>query len=595
MKSEPSPIPKLCYSYIRFSSKRQELGQSFTRQKGLAEEWCAQNNGILDATLNMHDLGVSGFKGHNLEDTAALGGFLKSIQEGRVPKGSYLLIENFDRLTRQQTDPAYQLFRSILLSDINIVTLGDKKVYTKDSLNNFTDIIVSIITMSRAHEEIARKAELLRKKWEERRKNIKTKKIATKYPSWLSLSADYTTFSPIPERVSIIEGIFNDYIAGTGVVTIAANLNKAGVPCMSSRSKIWKTHYIQQLLRSRALIGEYQPKKRGIGGTKLAVGPMIPDYFPVVIMPSIFNKVQFLLGKIPPKKKTETDYGLNLFSTKLFCPYCGERMFVAYQKSAKTLENGKRAVYGANQTITCVSAKNGKCINIGWPLADFEEKFFECSDELKLAFKVDKEAKTNTAEEIGTLRTQIESRHKAIENYQKSFEEAQEAPQGAMKRWRELEAEASDLSAQLNRKVAAAEAANEANPYSKLPRLENLDADARARVYRIIQTTIEKIYVFFAGTRFNYARCISLRKRMDKQAQHPTKTAYAIRNAYKIKTARFFTVHLNNPGKDRRLTYPKQESALADMENYEPAVDPMDSVATASPIPPTETSEKNQV
>ena len=49
------------YSYIRFSSTRQEEGDSLRRQIEAASKYAEQNNLSLDTTLNLRDLGVSAF------------------------------------------------------------------------------------------------------------------------------------------------------------------------------------------------------------------------------------------------------------------------------------------------------------------------------------------------------------------------------------------------------------------------------------------------------------------------------------------------------------------------------------------------------
>lgn len=51
------------YSYIRFSTEEQAKGDSLRRQLDLRHEYLKGKDLILDETLTMHDLGVSGFKG----------------------------------------------------------------------------------------------------------------------------------------------------------------------------------------------------------------------------------------------------------------------------------------------------------------------------------------------------------------------------------------------------------------------------------------------------------------------------------------------------------------------------------------------------
>ena len=44
------------------------------------------------------DLGVSAFRSKNSK-TGALRAFLKAVEEGDIPRGSFLLVESLDRLT----------------------------------------------------------------------------------------------------------------------------------------------------------------------------------------------------------------------------------------------------------------------------------------------------------------------------------------------------------------------------------------------------------------------------------------------------------------------------------------------------------------
>ncbi len=87
------------YSYLRFSTPEQEKGDSKRRQMDLARRYADAQGLDLDETLTFHDLGVSAFRGSNLD--AALGAFKSAVTDGRVPRGSYLLVESLDRLSRQ--------------------------------------------------------------------------------------------------------------------------------------------------------------------------------------------------------------------------------------------------------------------------------------------------------------------------------------------------------------------------------------------------------------------------------------------------------------------------------------------------------------
>jgi hypothetical protein len=61
----------------------------------------------------MEDAGVSAFRGRNAA-TGALRGFLDACEQKRVRPGSCLIVENLDRLSRDETLDAVMLFLSIL-------------------------------------------------------------------------------------------------------------------------------------------------------------------------------------------------------------------------------------------------------------------------------------------------------------------------------------------------------------------------------------------------------------------------------------------------------------------------------------------------
>src|SRR5947209_2278239 len=92
----PAQPPPAAYSYIRFSTPEQAKGDSLRRQTEFTREWCERNSVRLDQSTTLHDLGKSAFTGkhrHN-PDRHALAAFLKLVESGRVPAGSYLVIEN---------------------------------------------------------------------------------------------------------------------------------------------------------------------------------------------------------------------------------------------------------------------------------------------------------------------------------------------------------------------------------------------------------------------------------------------------------------------------------------------------------------------
>ncbi|MEI9756537.1 recombinase family protein [Enterobacter hormaechei] len=142
--------PKL-YSYVRFSSVKQREGNSLERQQDTALKIAARYNLELDTTA-FHDLGMSAFKGKNAHE-GKLSEFIKQIG-GKVPVGSWLVVENLDRISRDDAWSALDIFKNILSKGIVVVTGMDEKVYKyADVKNNPTDLIISLLMFTRAHDE----------------------------------------------------------------------------------------------------------------------------------------------------------------------------------------------------------------------------------------------------------------------------------------------------------------------------------------------------------------------------------------------------------------------------------------------------------
>src|SRR5215467_1963131 len=94
------------YSYIRFSTPEQAKGDSLRRQTELSERYAREHGLTLDDKLTFRDLGKSAFRGKNAQE-GELGDFIKAVEDGRIKRGSYLLVENLDRLSRQPARKAY--------------------------------------------------------------------------------------------------------------------------------------------------------------------------------------------------------------------------------------------------------------------------------------------------------------------------------------------------------------------------------------------------------------------------------------------------------------------------------------------------------
>ena len=228
--TDKSNRPK-AYSYLRFSTTEQLKGDSQRRQLALARGYADQHGLDLDETLTFRDLGVSAFRGKNVTE-GALGAFLDAVDAGHVPPGSWLLVENLDRLSRDKVMPALMQFQSILERDVNVVTLQDGRIYTRSTLNDDpTALMLSVMSMYRANEESEVKSKRLRAAWQNKRDHAQANgtKLTGRCPAWLTLDKASGEFEILDDRAAVIEQIFELTLAGLGKGAIAKRFNTAGV------------------------------------------------------------------------------------------------------------------------------------------------------------------------------------------------------------------------------------------------------------------------------------------------------------------------------------------------------------------------------
>lgn len=296
------------YSYIRFSTPEQALGDSLRRQIAGAEAWCKQEGLNLDQSLR--DEGVSGFRRRNAT-VGALSTFLKAINERLIESGSVLIVESLDRLSRAEPLDALDLLRDIIKAGVEVVTLQDRQRYTSASMREIGPLLQALVIMSRAHEESHVKSQRLAATWQNKRAeagNGHGRPMTRQIPAWLRIDGavaingrnDWTNarFALIPERAKIVRRIFEMRAEGWGRMRIASDLNKRGVePWGRGKRRSrggWHPSYIKKILGSRAVIGEYQPHRLadGRGSKRVAVGEPLPNYFPAVITSELWYAAQ---------------------------------------------------------------------------------------------------------------------------------------------------------------------------------------------------------------------------------------------------------------------------------------------------------------
>jgi DNA invertase Pin-like site-specific DNA recombinase len=286
--AHPKPRPAaLAFSYVRFSTPEQIRGDSLRRQTQATAEWCARNGVRLDTSLTLRDLGKSAFKGAHRSDKAALGAFLKLVEEGKVPKGSYLVIENLDRLSREEERTALRLWLDILDAGVSIVQLHPETVFRHER-SDMTDIIRAIIELSRGHSESRAKSFRNGAAWVKKRQYVREHKgglLTHKLPAWVE-ERDGKLYA-VPTKAAAVQRIFQLAAQGFGAERVVRELVAERVPPIvgtvsspgrGKRPGVWLRSYVTLLLNDRRVVGEFQPRSKGKPD-----GEPIRDYFPAIV------------------------------------------------------------------------------------------------------------------------------------------------------------------------------------------------------------------------------------------------------------------------------------------------------------------------
>ena len=275
-----SPHPNVAYSYLRFSSPKQAKGDSIRRQTDLRDAWLVRNRVQLDTSITLRDEGKSAYTGEHRKnpDRHALAAFLKLVEGGRVPKGSYLIVENLDRLSREHIQPALILFLNLRQAGVRVVQLLPAEQVFDDKSESMA-IMMAVMELSRGNSESRMKSERIGRAWAEKKLKAAAERtpLTKNLPAWLALEEGKIV--PVPARAAVVKRVFALAAAGYGLVQIARTLTAEQVPTFGTSAR-WGSSTLHKILRWRAVLGEFQPRKKRTGEPD---GEPIANYFPAVV------------------------------------------------------------------------------------------------------------------------------------------------------------------------------------------------------------------------------------------------------------------------------------------------------------------------
>jgi DNA invertase Pin-like site-specific DNA recombinase len=321
-------LPPLAFSYTRFSTPEQARGDSLRRQEQARDAWLAKSGAVLDTSLTLRDEGVSAFTGEHREnpDRHALAAFLEMVSRGRVPKGSYLLIENLDRLSREHVQPALLLVLTLLQSGVRIVQLRPAEtVFTDES--DAMAVMMMVMELSRGFAESALKSDRVGSAWREKKREAGLARtvLTARCPGWIrpvgrrevGKRVFYDGFELIDKTAAIVRQIVRWATEGhslTGIVRKLAAAKAAPLGTSKRKPVCWCRASVNRILHSRTLVGEYQPHAGRGGRARRPDGPPIADYYPALITEEQWHALQAAVAGRKGKAGQPGRRRLNIFA-----------------------------------------------------------------------------------------------------------------------------------------------------------------------------------------------------------------------------------------------------------------------------------------
>jgi DNA invertase Pin-like site-specific DNA recombinase len=284
-RSDDAGVKKIAVSYLRFSTKEQKKGNSSERQMGIFIDWCSRNDLLPDLNASIADEGLSAFKGDHLKKNGALGVFRDAVVAGRFPN-HVLVAENLDRISRQGPKLARKLIEQIVDNGVDIHICNINVKLTPGWENDNGRSIIVDVELGRACKESQYKSDRLTAAWGAKKsKAVNGLAITKNVPMWMDAK---TGEAPVlnPEKSALVQKIFRLAILGYGAYRIIGKLTADGDEPFGindlSGSKRWTLPYIKKILKNRAVLGEFQPKKR-VNGVRQIDGVPVANFFPPVI------------------------------------------------------------------------------------------------------------------------------------------------------------------------------------------------------------------------------------------------------------------------------------------------------------------------
>lgn len=501
----------LVYSYLRFSDPRQSTGGSTDRQLAYAQRWAVEHGLTLDSSLSLRDEGLSAYHQQHIK-SGALGVFLRAVEDGRVPRGSVLVVEGLDRLSRAEPIQAQAQLAQIIGAGITVVTASDGKTYSREHLKaNPMDLVYSLLVMIRAHEESDTKSKRVRasirrlcEAWQAGTYRGHVRQGHD--PAWLiELPGPDARFELHPARVQALRLAVQLYTQGIGGKGIVSRLDEQGLHLFNDGGTPNSTAQVYRVLKMPQLVGD---KPIRVDGEQY----ILHGYYPPVLSEAEWQELQRVAAQAGRRRiKGDLPHIITGIGVTV-CGYCGRPMAGQNMGKRERLPDGR--IKDGNRRLLCASAAayGGGCPVPGsTSVAPVERAIMNfCSDITNLQSLYGPDRSAAPRAHAAAARERVQAITQQLDRLTDAMLASSEegTPLAFARKARQLEADLAQAQAQ----VTQAEAELASTSRSSLEGADTAwqelaagvvgqDVEARLRARQLVADTFERIVVYHHGMR----------------------------------------------------------------------------------------------
>ena len=363
--SEGRPDTLRVAAYCRVSTALEEQESSYASQIRSYTELISQHEGweLVDIYA---DEAVSGTKTDKREDFNRL---LADCRKGKIDR---VLVKSISRFSRNTKD--------CLAALRELMRLGVTVQFEKENIDTgtpTTELMVSV-SGSLAQQESMSISQNIRMGY---RRRMERGEFIASSPPYGYRNAGGGRLEIVPEEAEVIRWVFESYLNGQGIVTIAEEMNRRGVPKKHGEAA-WIPYAVACWLRNEKYTGNTLCQKTFTTGfpyisvkNRGEVDQFyIENSHPAIISQEIFDKVQALRKKKKAPVSAPSKFPL---TRKMICGKCGATFY-------RTVDR-----HGANNWV-CSGHKDGNrngkgaCPNLSVRERDIYTAFIRMYNKLRL-------------------------------------------------------------------------------------------------------------------------------------------------------------------------------------------------------------------